>query len=323
MVAKLSLPLMFLVLVLVTVNKASQLKSLERIIVMSAIISILIALLSFSPNSKHFTISGMSAAPFSAHLVVVAMLLIAQVLYEKKAYTIVILITVIFAVVAAYTRITIGGLFIGAAVMLFIGMHGIARIALPSVAVFGLAALFLLSDRFKSRMFIGSDNVSFSTIVNDPITAMAHVHGSGRFGAWEIILEKYFNPSPIIGSGAGASQHFFYNYLIDSEMGVIHSEYIRILSEVGIVGLFLFVLAIFRYIKYLIIIYHENNIIMKYPLAAIGAITSYLVFFATDNGIDYVLQLGIYVFTLIGMSIKAIEFANVEASIHTKLKSHL
>lgn len=47
--------------------------------------------------------------------------------------------------------------------------------------------------------------------------------------------------------------------------------------------------------------------IPKYALAAVGGLVSYLIFMATDNALDYVSALGIYVFALIGMAEKAME----------------
>ena len=46
----------------------------------------------------------------------------------------------------------------------------------------------------------------------------------------------------------------------------------------------------------------------RYPWAAAGALTCYLVFMATDNGLDYVNQVGIYVFAMIALGEKAVEF---------------
>jgi O-antigen ligase len=157
-------------------------------------------------------------------------------------------------------------------------------------------------------MFYGGDNISVSSVMNDPSYALGHVHGSGRFAAWDQFLKLFFEPSPFVGSGLGATQHYFYTHSIKG-LGVIHSEYIRLLCEVGIVGLGCFALAMLTYQLRLLRGYQniQEAQARRYTLAATGTLLAYLVFLATDNGFDYVSQFAVYVFGYIAMSEKAKE----------------
>jgi len=315
MVAKLSLPLMFMLLVLVSVKDSDQLRRMEIVIVISALINMAIAVaLRASVTSSHFTVPGMSAAPFSAHLVVVSMLVLATVICKKQKLALSVLVCLALAVLGAFTRITIGAMFIGSSVVLFLSLRGISRFFLPVAGVIGLPALFLLNDRFRNRMFIHGDEIDLSLVERDPTAALSQIHGSGRFDAWDSALNQFFYDSPLFGSGAGATQHYFYSSS-NSALGVIHSEYVRMLSEVGIIGLGLFVLAFTFYFFRMLRIYRQTkrSEYARYPLAACGALVSYLIFFATDNGIDYVLQLGNFVFALVAMSEKAREYSTANS----------
>jgi hypothetical protein len=49
----------------------------------------------------------------------------------------------------------------------------------------------------------------------------------------------------------------------------------------------------------------ESNLQRIPALAALGSLLAYLIFFSTDNGIDYVSQIGIYVFALIAIAVNA------------------
>jgi len=92
-------------------------------------------------------------------------------------------------------------------------------------------------------------------------------------------------------------------------LGVIHSEYIRLIAEVGVAGLVLFAMAMVAYLVRLTRTYRRSpySDSGKYALAAMGGLAAYLIFMATDNAFDYVNAFGIYVFGLIGMSEKARE----------------
>lgn len=179
---------------------------------------------------------------------------------------------------------------------------------LPTMGLIGLPALFLFSETFKNRMFYGTKGIDAQTLLADPGQILGHLHGSGRFSAWPLILDKFFYPSPAVGSGLGATQNFFYSQ-IGGGLGVIHSEYVRLLSEVGIFGLSLFLIAASAYLYRLRDTYRRapQSDAGKYALAAIGGLVGYLIFMATDNAFDYVNGVGIYVFGLIAMSEKARE----------------
>ena len=183
-----------------------------------------------------------------------------------------------------------------------IGLKGLFRYLLPLAGIVALPALFILNQRFRERMFYGAEGSSVDAVLNDPFAAMQHIHGSGRFDAWDIVLNKFFLPNPFIGSGIGATQHYFYSQ-IGGGIGVIHSEYVRLLSEVGLLGLGLFLVMILVYLTQLINTFRSssNAETKKYVLAGIGGVVAYVVFMATDNAFDYVNQFGIYVFSMVAM----------------------
>lgn len=313
MLAKLSAPFLFMLLVLSVISTTRQLATAETCVFLSGIISVALAiatkLLGRLPNADGMlTVPATSAAVFSAHLVAVSVLALAGIVTGPRLYRGILLTILASATIAAFTRITIGALFIAASVMLFIALRGTMRFALPIGGVVGLPALFLLSERFRNRMFYGGEGISVGSVMSDPSYALDHVHGSGRFPAWAQFLHLFFEPSPVIGSGIGATQHHFYTHSFTG-LGVIHSEYVRLLCEVGLVGLLLFAATALAYLVHLISTYRaaDHQLVKKYTLAAIGGTVAYLIFLATDNGFDYVNQFGIYVFGYIAMSAKAKE----------------
>ena len=314
MLAKLTAPFLFLLLIRTTVTTIRQLTILEVCVILGAVVSLGLALATKLsgklPNQGDMlTIPATSAAVFSAHLVTASILVLAGLIHGgRRSIYLGVLICLVAGTIAAFTRITIGALFVASSIMIFLSLHGIARFALPLGGLVGLPTLFLLSERFRNRMFYGGENISIGSVISDPAYALDHVHGSGRFPAWAQFLHQFFEPTPVVGSGVGATQHYFYTHSVTG-LGVIHSEYIRLLCEVGIVGLILFLLACAVYLVRLFRSFDQDahDRVKRYRLAAMGGMIAYLIFLATDNGFDYVSQFGIFVFGYIGISEKAKE----------------
>jgi hypothetical protein len=318
MLAKLSAPFLFLVFVQIVITTRAQLKRMEGLMLIAGVSMLVLAVLSklvgWEQNPVGLTIPATAPSLFSAFLITIAMLTISRMKYDGVTANLALFLLLAAGVLAAFTRITIAALFVSASVVLFYVGRSVQRFILPMAGLIGLPTLFLFSETFKNRMFFGAGNIGAETLLTDPGQAMSHLHGSGRFGAWSIVLTKFFDPSPVIGSGVGTTQNFFYSQNTHG-LGVIHSEYVRLLAEVGVVGLTLFVVAAGAYFLRLMDTYRRapTSDAGKYAAAAIGSLVAYLIFMATDNGIDYVNGFGIYVFTLVAMSEKARELETADA----------
>ncbi len=323
MIAKLSAPFLFLIVTMLVVSSSQQLKRIERLILMGGIFTLLLAFvckgLGITKSSVGLTLPATSPALFSAYLVVMGILALANVRDGNRANNFALVVSFSLAVLAAFTRITIAAMFISFSVISFLAFRGMPRFFLPATGMIGLPALFLLSDTFKNRMFYGANKITLTSFIGNPFSVLDHLHGSGRFGAWRDVLKNFFEPSPFIGSGIGATQNYYYSNL-GGGLGVIHSEYIRLLAEVGLAGLGFFAIAALAYLLRLLKIYREapRSAAGKYALAAIGGLVAYLIFMATDNAFDYVAAFGNFVFGLIGMSEKAKEIEDSKSDLKQK-----
>jgi hypothetical protein len=311
MFAKLSEPLVFLLLIMTVVPSQRQLKVMERLILLSGLgltaTAVALVVVGVKVNKVGLAVPGLGPSLYSALMVIVATLALASVRYGQRLGNLAVVCISAAAVLAAFTRITIAALFVGCSTVLLVGFRGVLRILLPVVSLMGFALLFLFNDTFKRRMFFGERQVTPDAVLADPSIVLGHLHTSGRSNAWRIVLEKFFEPSPVFGSGLGATQNYYYSQT--GGMSVIHSEYVRLLSEVGIVGVCLFALAALAYLWRLGRAYRRalDRDTARYALAAIGATMAYLVYISTDNGFDYVTGFGIYVFAIIGMAEKSRE----------------
>jgi O-antigen ligase len=313
MVAKLMTPYLFLLLLLVVVSTREQIERIEWLMLLTGVLAILVEVASWlagyrSAGKTGLGIPGLGPAPSSAHLAILSML--AFSVFRHSGSRTHLLLTILFAgaATAGFTRITIAGMFVGFSMIMFLSTSGILRYALVFCNLGALPAVFFLNDTLRYRMFKGGEIPSLNAVANDPSSALEHVHGSGRFDAWRNVLETFFFPNPFFGSGTGTTQHYLYTHP-QYGLNAIHSEYIRVLAELGMFGFALLIIAFGAYVVKMWITYRRSPSAnaKKYSLAALGGILVYFVFMSTDNAIDYVTSSGIYVFTFIALSEKSRE----------------
>lgn len=309
MLAKLATPLAFMLALLCCINSRQQIAAVARSILASATLLIILAVatrsIGLNPDPR-FSLPGLGPSVFSAQLMVSAMLGLALYLRGRSRHLLLFLCVVFIAIVAAFTRITIFGAFFGASFVLFLSLRGFGRYVIPILGTISVPALFLLSPRFRARMFIDADFVQAGSALATPGSVLGNVRGSGRFELWRDVLALFFEPNPMFGSGLGATQAHLYGST-GGGIGVVHSEYVRLLCEVGIIGALLFCIAMTFYFYRAVKAASRatNSSARTYSIAAAGGLVCYLVYMATDNAFDYVNQFGITVFALIGLSEKA------------------
>jgi O-antigen ligase len=316
MLAKLSSPLLFMLIVASMVTSLDQLRRMEKVTIGGGLVMVLLAIWAWATkngSSVGLSVPATTPAYFSAYLVAIGSLTIANIKSDRPKFNLLVSFVFCLAVLAAFTRITIVAMFVAYSLMFFIASRGIFRVFLPVTGIVLVPVLFLFSETFKRRMFFGEKQIHLDTALNDPSILFSHLHGSGRFATWPQVLNKFFVPSPTLGSGLGATQNFFYTNS-PSGLGAVHSEYVRLLSDVGLIGLTLFLIAILVYFVRLSGIYRVNpaKISGRFALAGMGGLLTYLIFMATDNPFDYVTGFGFYVFGIVAMADKAWELERHE-----------
>jgi hypothetical protein len=288
----------------------------------SGIVTVAVALISVVSGYTSFStqlglgMPGLGPAATSANLAILSVLALA-LLRTSPSWSMAALLGILGAAsFAGFTRITIVGLFLGSTAVLWLSCKGFIRWALPLIGMASVSALFLLSDVFRKRMFKDGGSVSLDLLFSDPVASLDNIHGSGRFEAWSYVLTHFFKPNPVFGSGVGTTQHYYYTH--STGLNVIHSEYVRLLAEVGIIGVSLLAIAAVAYMVRLARTYSAASTRegKAYSLAALGALVVYIIFMATDNAIDYVTSCGIVVFALIGMSEKTRELEQQDSMVH-------
>lgn len=317
MLAKLIGPFVFLLLILVVVSRVEQIRHVERVMLITGALTVVVEvgswLLGYKFEGKSgLGVPGLGPAPSSAHLAVLSMLAFSALLQSRSRTALLLTVGLAGAAAAGFTRITIAGLFAGFALMLFVSSRGFIKYVLPLSGMAILPVIFLFNDSLRYRMFKGGIIPSTDAIANNPSVALDYVHGSGRFDAWRNVLDQFFYVDPLLGSGVGTTQHYLYTHPALG-LNAIHSEYVRLLTELGIWGFLLFMFALYAYSSRLWTQHKKSSDldVKRCSLAALGMVVVYFIFMATDNAIDYVTSSGIYVFGMIALAMKAQELSEV------------
>jgi hypothetical protein len=176
---------------------------------------------------------------------------------------------------------------------LVVGMY--FAVALAAVALPGL----------RDKTFMDMDDADFSKVALDPGSIdVDRIDTSGRTAAWKTVLDRFFWPSPLTGSGLGATQAWFYRGSYEGLM-VEHSEYVRLLADTGLVGLSLYLLIVLSSMKSLWAIYRRASHPLTRYLGLLGLcmFPIYLVCMGFDNVLNYVLPAAQFPFALAGAAI--------------------
>lgn len=307
MLLKLITPVVFMVFVAANIERIGT-KTIVQAVLASGFFYALATVVSWkfgmSPNHE-FALPATSRAVSSGHLLAPLNMALASLAIRPGILWALIALVFSGTILAGFTRITIAGIFVSATTVWFLKVKRVAKFTVPVIVGLGFIALFTLVGTFRDRMFLEkADRMSFESVINDPGAAIASIGGSGRYNAWEYALKMLFSPHPLVGSGVGSTQRLFYDH---SGLGVsvVHSEVVRLLCDLGIVGFVLFVLA---WVQVTLAMNRRHRLASTreastIATAALATSAAYLTFLLTDNGFDYVAQIGVFAYGLVGAAL--------------------
>jgi O-antigen ligase len=245
-------------------------------------------------------------AAFSDHSAIITSLaLIWWAVTQKKKYLF-LAIWLCLSTILMANRTGIAATFIG---ILFFALlrFGIVR-ALPLVIALyfaGMSVLFLSPD-LQNKMFVTDTAVDSRQIIERPTDIdFDTIQSHGRFAIWQTLLDKFWRPHPLTGSGLGTVQNYLYSPQNLTGLNHPHSSYVKVLCDSGLIGLFLFVsihlscmLSAYR------ILTSQSN---EYAKIAAGfvfcAVSSLLFIMGFDSGINCATAIMQYSFAFSGIMI--------------------
>jgi hypothetical protein len=260
-----------------------------------------------------------NGAVFFDHVAVMTMLALACWRMSRQQRYLIAAMFLSLICLRAVNRTTILALGVGGSVFCILEFRKLAVLMLPVVYAAVLAVLFTV-PAFREKMFYEPDQTSAVSSEDAGSLSTQGLNSNGRFAMWQRVLHEFFWPNPILGSGLGSTQAWFYSGAAKEagcgDLKVEHSEYVKLASDVGIIGLGLFVAVLLIAIGESIAAHRSAppGMARVFALAGACAIPVFLVCMAFDNALLYVLPVAQYplAFAAIGTQLAAMKAATTE-----------
>lgn len=208
---------------------------------------------------------------------------------------------VILSTILETVRTGLGGIFLASSFFLFTIYRAKAIPWIAGLCISAVVIVFTVPS-FHDKMFKNDDVSMDSFSVSD--ANFDNIQSNAREFLWDMNLTKFYEPSPIIGSGLGESVEFTKNA---TKLKLIHSDYVQILCDLGIIGLLLF--GLFVIVTFLSIIHGAWSQNSSPRLKLVGGMTlgscaGTFFSMAFDNVITYAQQSFVIPFVFIGIYLK-------------------
>lgn len=208
---------------------------------------------------------------------------------------------VILSTILETVRTGLGGIFLASSFFLFTIYRAKAIPWIAGLCISSVIIIFTVPS-FHDKMF-KNDNVSMNTFSTSDAN-FDNIQSNAREFLWDLNMTKFYDPSPIIGSGLGESVEFTKNVTI---LKLIHSDYVQILCDLGNLGIILF--GLFVIITFLSIIHNVWRCNASFQLKlvggmALGSCAGTFFSMAFDNVITYAQQSFVIPFIFIGIYLK-------------------
>ena len=192
-------------------------------------------------------------ASFSDHTAIITSLaLVSWKAYGKKRY---LWLAIYLCISTVLMQNRTGIMATGIGISVFVLLYYRKSLSVPSLlgVYFLIMSALLLMPGMSSHMFYNPDDANIQQIISSPTSIdISNINSSGRFDMWKYLMDTFFWPRPLFGSGLGASQLFLTSYPYLFGVNHPHSDYVRLLSDTGLIGLTLYLLIIATIMMYAI-----------------------------------------------------------------------
>lgn len=160
--------------------------------------------------------------------------------------------------------------------------------------IFGFLLLFIVAvfaiPSVREKMFFDESSVSAIQLQSGDFST-DNIDSNGRFAMWEWSLDQFYHGRELIGTGTGNLQETF--YALRHPFGtirIVHSDYVQMLCDNGLIGLILFGCSFLFLIFHCFVVYQNHKYhegIRMCAIVAGSSIAGVLLTMMTDNVINY------------------------------------
>jgi O-antigen ligase len=124
-------------------------------------------------------------------------------------------------------------------------------------------------------------------LFREPWELYAAISWQGREIIWPIVFQAFLQ-SPLIGLGLGSQMAVVAEAIPQDWGAIVHNEYLRLLTDVGLLGGALYAIAIGAWFMAVARAgRHNSPLVREYAVPAIGALFVWLAVALTENAFDY------------------------------------
>ena len=170
-----------------------------------------------------------------------------------------------------------------------------------------LPVIFVVSS-VREKMFKDSENVSIEQLQRGEISK-DDINSNARFAMWEDLQSRFYDGKELMGSGIGSVQNYMYSNFVFGGLKVPHNDYVQMSCDSGIIGVVLYLLAVFAIIVHSFFVYQKyTDVSIKMcAIVAGSSIVGVALTMYTDNVVNYSMATLSYPFGFYGMMLGLIK----------------
>lgn len=183
-------------------------------------------------------------------------------------------------------RTSIMGSLVAVMAFYFIRYHIRSLPIIFGIIALGIASVFTIPS-LRDKMFHGK-NISLEDfrqgkVSNDDINTNA------RAAMWESMENRFYKDHEIAGSGTGAVQNYMYNNFVFGGLRVVHSDFVQMRCDNGLVGFSLYAVAMLLIFLHAVITYwsSRDNAVKLMAVVAGASLLGVFVTLYSDNVVNY------------------------------------
>lgn len=222
---------------------------------------------------------------------------------------------IVLSTILEIVRTGLGGIFFASSFFLLCVYRAKSIPLVVGICFVAMIVVFMVPS-VRQKMFIDED-VAMSTFSASDAD-FEHIESNAREAIWEMNMQKFYEPHKLTGSGLGESTAWMKSNpdrKSRQNLTLIHSDYVQILCDLGLIGIVLFGLFVIVILLEIMLTAWSSGAPFVLKLTsgmALGSCAGTFFSMGFDNVVAYAQQSFVLPFIMIGIYLKVKDLYNNE-----------